>query len=478
MTKQGLSKFFIIFIFGYLILLVGGIFLYKTNRATYKTHTAKQFEDFRYLSQTFNKSSKNQFASKDGQVQAFWGPAASFVVAYVAPKLWEGLESNAVGFADTQVRSMLTGAVTKMVVGCSLDELNGALDSSTSEADFLASGKCPGISKSPLNNLSPDRLNEITYDQKGQGIVSLYTTSTREIAYIETNAINDSLYAQNIVKQIPIVGEGVSSKIFAANDPMITRYALGESFFNMWKTSLNFAYYLIIIPTVAFGFAIMFRMQINPQTQITLLRAIPKLLIAILLITFSYPIASLMLRLGKVVSDLAIGMVWTFVTNVPSVSYQLGWITILGLFGNILEGGGLIIISVLLIFILIINLFRWLYSLIRSLIQIAFLIAFAPLIILFGAFPGKDAIIVNYFKTLAGEILGYFGMYVLFNVAFMLYIMGLNTLIGSDFLVPLFFSAVSLGVLWKSPAAPKLIKGMLGVTPLFGGGDAGPPKRR
>ena len=65
----------------------------------------------------------------------------------------------------------------------------------------------------------------------------------------------------------------------------------------LWKVTRNIAYSVIIIIMIAIGFMVIFRMKIDPKTVITIQAAIPKIVITLILITLSYPIAGFMVDL-------------------------------------------------------------------------------------------------------------------------------------------------------------------------------------
>ena len=100
-------------------------------------------------------------------------------------------------------------------------------------------------------------------------------------------------------------------------------YAQGVGFGSLtpilpiWKAFRNIAYFLYVIIFVVVGFAIMFRAKLNPQTVISIQSALPKLIITLLLITFSYAIAGLMIDLMYLVIYLIVGLFDTFVFNKP-----------------------------------------------------------------------------------------------------------------------------------------------------------------
>lgn len=69
----------------------------------------------------------------------------------------------------------------------------------------------------------------------------------------------------------------------------------------MWKVSRNIAYSLLVIAVLILAFMIMFKVKISPQTVITVQSALPKVAVAIILITFSYAIAGFLIDLMYVV---------------------------------------------------------------------------------------------------------------------------------------------------------------------------------
>lgn len=80
----------------------------------------------------------------------------------------------------------------------------------------------------------------------------------------------------------------------------------------IWTVFRNIAYLLVVVIFVVIGFMIMFRMKLDPQTVITVQSAIPNVIVALILITFSYAIAGLMIDLMYVVINIIISV---FVDN-------------------------------------------------------------------------------------------------------------------------------------------------------------------
>ncbi len=91
-----------------------------------------------------------------------------------------------------------------------------------------------------------------------------------------------------------------------------TAYAQGVGFTGLepilviWKVFRNFAYLLITILFIILGIMIMFRIKLSPQTVISIQNAIPKIVITLILITFSYAIAGLLIDISNLVLVLVI----------------------------------------------------------------------------------------------------------------------------------------------------------------------------
>jgi len=67
----------------------------------------------------------------------------------------------------------------------------------------------------------------------------------------------------------------------------------------IWQVFRNITYILFVFILVGMGFAIMFRVKISPQAVITFQSALPRIVIALILITFSYAIVGLLIDIGN-----------------------------------------------------------------------------------------------------------------------------------------------------------------------------------
>ncbi len=212
---------------------------------------------------------------------------------------------------------------------------------------------------------------------------------------------------------------------------------------SLWKSMRNVAYAVLIIILLVLGLMIMFRAKIDPRTVISVQAALPRIVVTLILITFSYPIAGLLIDLMYVFLFLGIrliagsvylgltpeqiqaqfasggGLQWLFYTIPNStwvagiggallsavfVLFSVGKLagTAIATFlsknlatrfgGNLLGSFGLTS-ALLLLLTIIVFLFAWLrifFILLNSYINIIITVIFAPILLLGHAFPGQN----------------------------------------------------------------------------------------
>lgn len=127
----------------------------------------------------------------------------------------------------------------------------------------------------------------------------------------------------------------------------------------LWRAFRNISYLLFALGFVLYGVMIMFRVRIDAKTAASVQLAIPKLIVTLLVITFSYAIVGFMIDISTVVSAMVIsvlkaGGILTNVNNIIPV--VAGGQSLLGAVGSVLVNGFLtVIVSPFIFFNLIIG---------------------------------------------------------------------------------------------------------------------------
>lgn len=187
---------------------------------------------------------------------------------------------------------------------------------------------------------------------------------------------------------------------------------------DLWKLFRNIAYLFFVVIFVIIGFMIMFRMKINPQTVIGIQNALPRIVVTLLLITFSYAIAGFIVDIGELTTrivgnilvngkilglgdptgslkDLLSSSVFKLVNPLRNVDDMVGAIRNTGVGTTMPKGlSWLAGLTVGVVFWLagFYIMFKIFFALLGPYVSLILSVIFSPLQLLLGAIPGKDAL--------------------------------------------------------------------------------------
>jgi len=253
-------------------------------------------------------------------------------------------------------------------------------------------------------------------------------------------------------------------------------YAQGLGFASLspileaWKTFRNIAYIFFVIIMLVLGFAIMLRRRIGGQAAVTIQQAIPRVVIALLAVTFSYAIAGLLIDLmyifmfflisffgtsdainfsiftmgGKIIaagSDRALNGVNTFIQQQFGDSHGLN---LQNLAENILGSLGGLLAAAVVAIALAIGLFRLWFELLKTYLSILINIVAAPLLLMMEAIPGKK-VFLTWVQSMFANLAAFPTVLILFIVYDKLtgQLTGSEAAIASGGFVPPYLGGVS-----------------------------------
>lgn len=203
----------------------------------------------------------------------------------------------------------------------------------------------------------------------------------------------------------------------------------------MWRTFRNFAYLFFVLVTIVFAFMIMFRVKISPQTIVTVQSALPKVIIGLIGVTFSFAIAGFLIDIMYVVLGLIaqlfsevvfpfdvswniftgqVGLMIVFLVHFilfivavlfSFVFFALSSIinaSIAAALGTIVLLLGIIILLILMI-IYVWNWIKLVWLMIKTVANIFLAVIFSPITITFGIL-GKGGGLTSYIKNLAANL--------------------------------------------------------------------------
>jgi hypothetical protein len=119
------------------------------------------------------------------------------------------------------------------------------------------------------------------------------------MAYMENNFGTEKTYA----------AQGAAPATIAAKYPNGIGYTGLQPLLKLWVAFRNVVYLLFVILFVFIGIAIMLRVQVDPRTVMTLENQLPKIIVGLILVTFSYVIAGGMIDLMWVLTFFAINII-------------------------------------------------------------------------------------------------------------------------------------------------------------------------
>jgi hypothetical protein len=174
---------------------------------------------------------------------------------------------------------------------------------SPSKQDYDTSLIAGGESDINSTRFTSHNLSNIAYwlaDGANSANQSLAKSMTTMYAYKPAHV---GTYLADLGQQAKIVPPAYAQGLgFSALTPVL----------EIWKASRNFAYLGFTLMFIVTGILIMIRQKIDPQTVISLQQALPRLVITLLLITFSYAIAGFVIDIMYILINLSIQLFKTF----------------------------------------------------------------------------------------------------------------------------------------------------------------------
>lgn len=159
--------------------------------------------------------------------------------------------------------------------------------------------------KEPCIGLNP-QTGKLGYVQSQGGLIGMTSTMLAAM-YTPPAHLNDytRYLTSNFGLAKPTYAQGVG---FQSISPLI----------EIWKVFRNIVYLLFVIIFVFIGFAIMLRFKIDPRTVMSIENQLPKLIIGLLLVTFSFAIAGFLIDVMWLLTFLVINILAPLSRSLPT----------------------------------------------------------------------------------------------------------------------------------------------------------------
>jgi hypothetical protein len=227
---------------------------------------------------------------------------------------------------------------------------------------------------------------------------------------LQTPPVSSTQYLAYLSKNL---GLGVVKPVYAQG----RGWNVLQPVLEIWKTVRNLAYLFFIVFFVAIGFMIMFRKKIDPQTAASIQNSLPRIVTALILITFSYALSGLLIDtiyLANALLETIFVKVFVaggqptwqpqlFITDLIS-QFTLGGKDIVGALLDALkqifvlfQGNFSSIFSLIMAFVILSAIFRIFFTLLTRYVMLFIYTIFAPIAFLWGALPGQGDTVPKFF---------------------------------------------------------------------------------
>lgn len=378
---------------------------------------------------------------------------------YVLPQKTYAAENSVVPSA-----SDFGAIVDRLAPNGNLSKVSKEVYSVNTQANYMNGATCLLVGCS-ANKTSAFYYRNSALAQISNGIVALYTNPPADLA-LWMRDTGQSLGF--LPKQAYAQGVG-----FSGLAPLLP----------LWKAFRNIAYLLLALAMIIIGFMVMFRQKIDPKTVVTVQNALPRIVITMLLITFSYAIVGFMIDItyliiafinvivsssltgaDALIANLTSGGVLSLFAAVVGPSFFLLNISplsagplkvtgdvVFGVLSNLLTYGLFTVTTngvtlgavfqLILAVVFIFAFFRILFMLLGSYIQILIAVLIGPIQILTDVFPGSNGF--------SGWILNLVSNLMVFPITIFLLLLG--NVISQSF--------TKGQILWTPPLLPQPLGG-------------------
>lgn len=232
---------------------------------------------------------------------------------------------------------------------------------------------------------------------------------------------------------------------------------------SIWIRTRNIAYLFFVVVMIVAGFMIMFRNKLGGQTMVTLGNVLPNIIVALILVTFSFAIVGLIIDFGavlcNVVVDLLYGadstmevvntnnpfsLVWRMWSNAKTIRTEdfwadpvsagsimdivvgigVGWLNpVTAVASGALQLAGIKInlITIITSGIMLFGAVKVWIALLKSYISILIGVITGPIMLALSAIPGQSMLAGNWFKSILRNVLVFPVVLAMVNLPFALW---------------------------------------------------------
>lgn len=294
------------------------------------------------------------------------------------------------------------GASVDEIVGCDAYLQRGCI----AFPEGVCGGTADNICEELSNRGSSTDTASLDLRQRGvRGSLLGMSYTLENIAYTEPLAVNFAYFWNRNLEKLPVVGGAFAASESGYNMPLL------DAAYSLWELVRNVSLGIISVVLLYTGIMIIMRKKMNSQLVVSVQYAIPKIVIGLLLIIFSYPIGAAITGISwglfrgatSIVGNAAglcqgqVGrgdLYLAVLIGVLKTGFGWGRVVVL-----LLTGLGLVIMSIIVYVKAILIYLKMVIGVIT-----------APFEMALGTIPGSEGKIMDWFKRMAKLGLSVFAM--------------------------------------------------------------------
>jgi hypothetical protein len=332
----------------------------------------------------------------------------------------------------------------------------------------------------------------------------LISSVDRSMATLYTSTPNIDVYAHLAEEWVPGY-DRVNSGVYAQESGY--EELMSSGIVDIWANMRNVSYIFFILIMLLAGFMIMFRHKIGGQTLVTLGNALPNVIVSLILVTFSFAIAGIIIDLGGVlmvvIQDI-LGLneyvsthnLWSlmevfFHGTGRVLGFSVGGgaalaATIIGIVGVlstaggpagwfVLGGAGIVTLAIILLIagVVFVGSVVVLITLVKAYIGILLNVILAPIQLALGSIPGNQEMIKTWFNGLLRNVMVFPVVFFLVNLPLaiadsvdlnlgfpekLVYVDSISDANGMDGLAALFIFLIQIFIFFYAARVPKFLE--------------------
>ena len=314
----------------------------------------------------------------------------------------------------TSAYSTVSGYGVTETVGCSqyvFNTLGVEGESQFTQCGGTADQTCQEITNTLPGPTGSTWLDK-QYANRSSGTLLGLAYMADDFTHNEPLPANLAFYVNDTISRIPIINKTYAAQVDYG-------HSLLNSILNAWKVFRNLAYAAMALILLYTGIIIILRRKINSQLVVSVQYALPRIVIAIILITFSYPIGATLGSLGWTLfkSNWAIAgsmFVDTLRDTDAAAFVDAGslkmWALLIPLHVLVANGPLFLLVILLVIIIYLVAGLIYNFKAIILYLKIVFSILTAPIEFALAAVPGNDDKFKGWFLRMFKYVITLFGM--------------------------------------------------------------------